>query len=277
MGRLSGKVALVTGAARGQGRSHAIRLAEEGADLVVIDVPSPVDWLGYPLGTAEELATTATLVEELDRRVLARAIDVRDTAGTLSVVADAVETFGRIDIVVANAGIGPVGHPFWEIPEHEWQDMLDINLTGVWRTVSAAVPPMIEAGNGGSIIVTSSAAALRAASNIAAYNVAKMGAVALVQTMARELARHYIRVNALAPSSVATPMILHEGNFRLFRPDLEHPTQEDATPALRRLNLIPEPWLEPLDISNAVVFLASDEARYITGVTLPVDLGGVLK
>lgn len=277
MGRLDGKVALVTGAARGQGRSHAVRLAEEGADVVIIDVPSPVDWVTYPLGTSDELAATATQIEACGRRVLSYEVDVRDGAALRAAVADAVAALGRLDVVVANAGVGPVGHSFWEIPEQEWQDMIDINLGGVWRTVSAAVPTMIEAAAGGSIIVTSSAAALRGASNIAAYNAAKTGAVALVQTMARELARHYIRVNAIAPSSVGTPMILNEANFRLFTPGIEHPTQEEATPAFRRLNLIPEPWLDVTDISNAVAFLASDEARYITGVTLPVDLGGMLK
>jgi len=277
MGRLDGKVALVTGAARGQGRSHAVRLAQEGADLVLVDVPSPVDWLSYPLGTSDELAATAKEIQALGRRALPYEADVRDGGALRSVVSDAVAALGRLDVVVANAGIGPTGHPFWEIPEQEWQDMIDVNLGGVWRTVSAAVPAMLAAAAGGSIIVTSSAAALRGASNVAAYAAAKVGAVALVQTMARELARHYIRVNAIAPSSVATPMIHNDATYRLFASGLEHPTQEDVIPAFRRLNLIPEPWLDVADISNAVAFLASDEARYITGVTLPVDLGGTLK
>jgi (+)-trans-carveol dehydrogenase len=158
-----------------------------------------------------------------------------------------------------------------------WRDTLDINLSGVWRTISAAVPSMIEQGRGGSIVITSSAAALRGASNIAAYTAAKMGLVALMQTMARELAHHYIRVNVIAPSNVATPMIMNDEVFGLFRSDLEHPTLDDVRGAFQRVNLMPEPWLEPADISAAVAFLASDDARYITGSVLPVDLGGVLK
>jgi (+)-trans-carveol dehydrogenase len=274
---MSGKVALISGGARGQGRSHALRLAAEGADIVTFDVPAKIEWLGYETANDADLAETARLVEAGGGRILTRQADVRDSTSLAAVVADALEAFGHIDVVVANAGIGPSASPFWKVPEEQWQEMLDINLSGVWRTVSAAVPSMIDAGRGGSIVITSSAAALRGGSNIAAYVAAKMGLVGLMQTMARELAHSRIRANVIAPSNVDTPMIMNESTYRLFRPDVEQPTIDDARPAFRRMNLLPEPWLDAADISAAVAFLASDDARYITGSVLPVDLGGVLK
>ncbi|MGD9795318.1 MAG: mycofactocin-coupled SDR family oxidoreductase [Acidimicrobiia bacterium] len=277
MNRLQGKVALISGGARGQGRSHALRLASEGADIITFDLPTPPQWLGYDLADAEDLAETVRQVEALDRRIVARPADVRDSAAIKAVVAEGVQQFGHIDIVCANAGIGPLPTPFWEIPDDVWQDTLDINLTGVWRTVSAAVPHMIDAGRGGSIIVTSSAAGVRGASNIAAYVAAKRGVIALTETMARELSRHRIRVNAVAPTNVNTDMLMNDVTFSLFRPDLESPSVDDVRPAFQRMNLLPEPWVEAADISAAVAFLASDDARYITGHVLPVDLGGVLK
>jgi (+)-trans-carveol dehydrogenase/(-)-trans-carveol dehydrogenase len=274
---LESKIAVVTGAGRGQGRAHALKMASHGAHIVAIDCPEPIGWLGYATGDAKDLAETAESVRACGQEALIFEVDVRDAEGLRTAMNDAVGTFGHIDYVVANAGIGPRAHKFWEIPEIEWSDTIDINLTGVWRTVAAAVPAMIESARSGAVVVTSSAASLRGASNLAAYNAAKVGLVGLVQTMARELAEFSIRVNAIAPTMVATPMIMNEANYRLFRPDLAEPSAEDVMPAMQRLNLLPEPWAQAEDVSNAVVFLCSDLARCITGTTLPVDLGGVLK
>jgi (+)-trans-carveol dehydrogenase len=275
--RLTGKVALITGAARGQGRAHALRMATEGADIVAIDGPEHVEWLAYPTGTREELAETVRLVEALDRRIITSWTDVRDFNGLRGVVDRAVTELGHIDIVVANAGVGPNGSPFWEIPEQEWRDVLDINLLGVWKTVSAAAPAMIAAERGGSVVITSSAAGLRAASNIAHYGAAKVALVGLMGSMARELAPHRIRVNVIAPSSVDTPLIMNDATFKLFGAKSGNLDRSAVAGAFQRLNLLPEPWLEASDIAAAAAFLASDDARYITGVVLPVDLGAVLK
>ncbi len=275
-GRVAGKVALVTGAARGQGRSHAVRLAEEGADIIAIDIAAPVDVVAYDGATMEDLEETVRLIEALDRRVLARQVDVRQRSDLQGVVTDGIAEFGRLDIVVPNAGICPPGAPFWEISEHEWATVLAINLTGVWNTVSVAVPPMIEAGKGGSVVLTSSSSAIKSPPNLSDYSASKKGVIALMETMAVELGAHYIRVNAICPGSVDTPMIQNEAMYRFVRPELENPSREDCAEVFRSMNPIPEPWVAPRDISNAVVWLASDESRFITGVTLPVDLGLVV-
>ena len=276
MGRVSGKVAFITGAARGQGRSHALRLAEEGADIIACDLTSQVGTVPYPMSTPDDLAETVRLIEKLDRRVVARQVDVRDQAGLDAVVADGLTEFGHIDIVLGNAGIMSLA-PTWKITDEEWNDMIDINLTGVWRTCKAAIPSMIEAGRGGSIILTSSTAGINGFGNLAHYVAAKHGVVGLMKTLANELAQYNIRVNTLHPTNVATGMVLNEPTYKLFAPDIEHPTQEDATPAYTAMNLLPIPWVQPLDISNAVLFLCSDEARYITGVQLPIDAGQLVK
>jgi SDR family mycofactocin-dependent oxidoreductase len=277
MGKLEGKVAFITGAARGQGRSHAIRLAQEGADIIAVDICEDVPGIPYAGATEADLAETVKQVEALDRRIVAAKADVRDYAGLKSVLDDGITQLGRLDIVSANAGIGSAPVPAWEIDESVWQTMLDINLTGVWHTAKAAIPHLIEGGHGGSIILTSSAAGLQAYQNIAHYVSAKHGVVGLMRTLALELAPHFIRVNSLHPTQVDTPMIQNEPTWRLFRPDLEHPTAADFAPASQELNALPIPWVDPVDISNAVLFLASDESRYITGVALPVDAGAVIK
>ena len=276
-GRVAGKVAFITGAARGQGRSHAIRLAQEGADIIAVDLLEDVPGIPYAGATEADLAETVKQVEALDRRIVAAKADVRDAAGLKAVLDDGVAQLGRLDIVSANAGIGSSPHRSWEIDDATWQTMLDINLTGVWHTAKVAIPHLIEGGNGGSIILTSSAAGLQAYENIAHYVSAKHGVVGLMKTMALELAPYSIRVNSLHPTQVDTAMIQNEATYRLFRPDLEHPTREDFAPASQSVNALPIPWVEPVDISNAVLFLASDEGRYITGVTLPVDAGCVIK
>ena len=272
MGRVEGKVAFVTGAARGQGRSHALRLAEEGADIIAVDVCRQLASVPYPMATPEDLAETAKLVEDLDRRIVVREADVRDSAQLADVVAEGIGELGRLDIIVANAGIVSMG-PTLELDEDSWQEMIDVNLTGVWKTLKAAVPAMIEAGNGGSVIITSSAAGLRGFANIAHYVAAKHGVVGLMKTLAQELAPHMIRVNTVNPTTVNTPMVMNDAFFTLVRPDLEQPGPADVGEAMTGLNILPVPWVEAVDISNAVLWLASDEARFVTGVALPVDAG----
>ena len=277
MGRIEGKVALITGAARGQGREHAIRLAEEGADIIAVDVPREIVDIGYEAGTADELAETARFVEKLGRRVITLELDVRDAEALTNGVNGAVAELGRLDIVSANAGIASNPHLAHEIPETTWQQMLDINLTGVWHTAKAGIPHLIEGGRGGAIVLTSSAAGLKGYARIAHYVSAKHGVVGLMRSLANELAPHGIRVNSIHPTQVDTPMIQNEGTYRIFRPDLEAPTREDFEPASASTNALPIPWVEPRDVSNALLFLVSDEARYITGATLPVDAGCLIK
>jgi len=276
-GRVAGKVAFITGAARGQGRSHAIRLAQEGADIIAVDILEDVPGIPYAGATEADLAETVKLVEALDRRIVASKADVRNYPALQAAVDDGVAQLGRLDIVSANAGIGTSPHHAWEIDADTWQTMIDINLTGVFNTAKAAIPHLIAGGNGGAIILTSSAAGLQAYENIAHYVSAKHGVVGLMRTLALELAPYMIRVNSIHPTQVDTPMIQNEATYKLFRPDLEHPTREDFAPASQSVNALPIPWVEPVDISNAVLFLASDEGRYITGVTLPVDAGTVIK
>jgi (+)-trans-carveol dehydrogenase len=273
MGRVEGKVAFITGAARGQGRSHAIRLAEEGADIIAVDLCEQIDTVPFPMSTPADLEQTVKEVEALDRRIVAIQADVRDFGALKSAVETGVAELGRLDIVCANAGIAGGNKPGWETEEQAWQNTIDVNLTGVWHTCKAAIPHLIEAGNGGSLILTSSAAGLKGMQNIVDYVSAKHGVVGLMRTLALELAPHMIRVNSVHPTVVDTPMIQNDWTAQLFRPDLTNPTIEDAHEAFRGLNALPILWVDARDISNAVLFLASDEARYITGVTLPVDAG----
>jgi SDR family mycofactocin-dependent oxidoreductase len=275
-GRVEGKVAFVTGAARGQGRSHALRLAQEGADIIAVDIGKQIDSVPMPMATPDDLNQTVRQVEELDRRIVATQTDVRDYAGLKRALDDGVAQLGRLDIVAANAGIASFG-PAEELSEEAWQDMIDVNLTGVWHTCKAAIPHLKAGGRGGSIILTSSAAGLKGYANVSHYVSAKHGVVGLMRTLAQELAPHMIRVNSIHPTQVDTPMIMNETAFRLFLPDNEHPTVEDFAPVSQMMNALPIPWVDPVDISNAVLFLASDEARYITGVPLPVDAGALIK
>lgn len=276
MGRMDGKVALITGAARGQGRSHAVRLAEEGADIIALDICRPVQTAPYEGATADDLAHTVKLVEELDRRIIAREADVRDLAQVQAVVEEGVSEFGHIDVVCANAGIVNYGTAL-ELDEREWQEMVDINLVGVWKTIKAAVPPMVERGQGGAVIITSSTAGLMGVQNLSHYVAAKHGVVGLMKVLAQELAPHMIRVNTVNPTTCDTPMMDNDATRGMFRPDLEHPTRAEAAESMSAYNALPIPWVEPIDVSNAVLWLASDEARYITGVALPVDAGAVQK
>ena len=275
MGRVDGKVALITGAARGQGRSHAIRLAEEGADIVAVDICTDLDTTGYAGATSEDLDITTKLVEELDRRIIARQVDVRDSAGLTAVVNEAVGEFGHIDIVLGNAGICSFGLS-WELSDEVWQEMIDVNLTGVWKTTKAAIPHMIAGGSGGSIILTSSVAGLTGVGLGAHYSAAKHGVVGLMRALAVELAQQGIRVNSVHPTTVETPMVDNPALFQLMVPTVENPTRDQVCDVITGLNAMKVPWIQPVDVSNAVLFLASDESRYITGVQLPVDAGATL-
>jgi SDR family mycofactocin-dependent oxidoreductase len=277
-GRVEGKVAFVTGAARGQGRSHAIRLAQEGADIIAVDLAAQVDSVPYPMATPEDLAQTVKEVEALDRRIVATQADVRDYAAVKAALDDGVAQLGRLDIVAANAGIFSFGRAD-ELAEQTWRDMIDINLTGVWHAAKAAIPQLRAGGRGGSIVLTSSTAGLKAYENMAHYVSAKHGVVGLMRTLALELAPDMIRVNSVHPTSVNTDMIQNAATYALFAPDLaeQDRTKDTLAGRFQAINALPVPWVEPVDISNAVLWLASDESRYVTGVTLPVDAGFLVK
>jgi (+)-trans-carveol dehydrogenase len=276
MSGLEGKVAFVTGAARGQGRSHAVRLAQEGADVVVSDACAPVASAGYPMPSFEDLEQTAKLVEDQDRRAIARQVDVRDQAALEALVDEVRQEFGRLDIVAANAGIASYGGAL-EISEDVFREVVEINMIGVWQTVRATVPLIIEGSRGGSVILTSSAAGAIGLPGLVHYVSAKHGVVGMTKALANEFGAHHIRVNAVLPGTVNTDMAANDATYKLFRPDLEHPTVEDCDEIMRGLNLLPIRWLEAVDISNAVVWLASDQARYVTGVALPIDAGYITK
>jgi SDR family mycofactocin-dependent oxidoreductase len=276
-GRVEGKVAFITGAARGQGRSHAIRLAEEGADIIAVDLCGQIGSVPYGMATPADLAGTVKAVEALDRRIVASQADVRDYGAVKAALDEGVAQLGRLDIVSANAGIFSFG-TMEELEETQWQDMIDVNLTGVWHAAKAAIPHLRAAG-GGSMILTSSTAGLKAIPNTGHYNAAKHGVVGLMRTLANELAPDFIRVNSVHPTAVDTDMIQNPATYALFAPDLPEAerTREVAAERFGTLNLLPIPWVQARDISNAVLWLASDESRYVTGVTLPIDAGLLIK
>jgi SDR family mycofactocin-dependent oxidoreductase len=267
-GRVEGKVAFVTGAARGQGRSHAIRLAEEGADIIAVDICRDYETTGYPLATEADLAQTAKAVEALDRRIIATRADVRDAGALKAAVDDGVAQLGQLNIVCANAGICTV-QPWDEVTPAVWQDTLDTNLTGVWNTMVVSAPHLIAAG-GGSIICTSSTAGIKGLPFLAPYVAAKHGVVGIARTMADELAQHKIRVNTVHPTGVNTPMLTGLGG-------LDPLISRDPNLGPIFMNTLPVEVVEPRDISNAVLFLASDEARYVTGLEFTVDAGNTTR
>ncbi|GFG64311.1 3-ketoacyl-ACP reductase [Mycobacterium kubicae] len=270
-GPLKGRVALITGAARGQGRAHAVRLAADGADVIAVDLCEQIASVPYPLASSEDLAATVKLVEDTGARIVARQGDVRDAASLSSALQAGLDEFGRLDIVVANAGIAPMA-----AGADGWRDVIDVNLTGVHNTVEVAKPVLIEQGSGGSIVLISSAAGLAGIGSADAgsigYTAAKHGLVGLMRVYANLLARHNIRVNSLHPSGVDTPMINNEFT-RQWLADL---VAESGSPPDMG-NALPVQILQPEDVANAVAWLASDQARYITGVTLPVDAGFIVK
>ncbi|MBN9108333.1 MAG: mycofactocin-coupled SDR family oxidoreductase [Pseudonocardia sp.] len=271
-GRVAGKVALVTGAARGQGRSHAVRLAQEGANIIAVDICAQIDTVPYQMSTPEDLGETVSAVEALDRRIVAATADVRELDALTEAIDKGVAELGRLDIVSAGAGVADFGRAE-ELTAAQWEHMIGTNLTGVWNTARAAIPHLVAGGRGGSITITSSAAGLRAFENMVHYVAAKHGVVGVMRALALELASHSIRVNTIHPCTVNTAMTHNKVTYDLFAPDLHDPTADDLAGRFRALNALPVPWIEPIDVSNALLFLASDEARYITGVTLPVDAG----
>lgn len=275
-GPLEGRVAFVTGAARGQGRAHAIRLASEGADIIAIDVCGPIsETITYPLGTSEELAETVRGVEATGRKVLAREVDIRDLIALQQVVADGVEQFGRLDIVVANAGVLSWGR-LWEMSEEQWDTVIDVNLNGTWRTVRATVPAMIEAGNGGSIIIVSSSAGLKATPGNAHYAASKHGLVALTNSLALEAGEFGIRVNSIHPYSIETPMVEKEAMMAIFSkypsylhafaPMPLHPVNHEGKKGLQE-------FMTPEEVSDVVAWLAGDGSATISGSQIAVDRG----
>lgn len=275
MGKLDGKVAFITGGARGQGRSHALTFAREGADIVVCDIAEGLPTVPYPLASAEDLADTVKMVEDLDRRCLAVQADVRESEQMREVAERAIVEFGHVDILLANAGIESFG---WaqDLTDEQWDEMVAVNLTGAWKSCKAVIPHMIERHTG-VIVITSSIAGLKGLANQAHYCAAKHGVVGLMRGLAIELAPYRIRVNTVHPSSVDTPIIKNQAMYTLFSGGNPNATLEEVTPAFRELNLLDTPWMEPQDISNAVLWLASDDARYITGATIPVDAGLLAK
>ena len=276
MGVLEGKVAFVTGAARGQGRSHAIRLAEEGADIIAVDLCAQLETVSVPGSTREDLEETVRQVEALDRRIVAEVADIRDLERMTEVAAAGITELGRLDIVLGNAAIWAVGEAEPEGIEERvkvWRETVDINLTGQWVTLEATVPKLIEQNEGGAIVLTSSTAALKSMSldSVAqtSYTAAKHGVIGLMRNYAVELAKYSIRVNTVAPTSCETPMIMNpvtEGYLA------QHPELADLMS-----NLLPVPAVEPRDISNGILYLVSDAGRYVTGTTLPVDAGFLVK
>lgn len=270
MGRLEGKVAYITGAARGQGRSHAVRVAQEGADVVLIDACSSFsDNITYPSATKEDLELTVKLVEKEGRRVIAEQADVRDFDAQSRVVARAMDEFGHIDIVCANAGICSF-IPMLEITEAHWREMIDVNLTGVWNTIRATLPSMLAADNGGSVVITSSAAGIKGMKYLAHYSAAKHAVVGLMKTCALEYADSMIRFNTIHPTGVNTPLAGDPNVIRLIQEDEGFAYSATQNP-------IPVPYVEPEDVSNLVVFLGSDESQYVTGHTMTVDAGFTIK
>lgn len=278
MGLVDGKVALVTGAGRGQGRSHALRLASEGADVIAVDIGGGrVETISYELASEADLDCTVEEIEGMGRRAVKAVADVRSLSDLQAAAEAGLSELGKIDIVCANAGIGSWAVA-WEMTEQQWKDMIDINLTGVFNAVRAALPSMVERGEGGSVVLTSSTAGLRAYANTAHYTAAKHGVIGLMKVLAQEAGPHRIRVNTVCPTTVRTPLVINDSTFELFAPHLENPTEDDVREPFESLNILPGvAWIEPEDVSDAVLFLCSDAAKYITGVALPIDAGNIVK
>ena len=276
--RMRGRVALVSGAARGQGRAHAVRLAEEGASIIAFDVCAPVADTPYPPAAPEDLDETARMVEKSGVEIVHRVADARDHDAVHALVAAGVEAFGRLDAVVANAGVAGFG-PAAELAPQAWDDVVGTDLTGVWHTVQAALAPMLagdpdEWGQRGSIVITSSAnGGLKAPPHLAHYASAKHGLVGMMRSLANELGPQGIRVNTVHPTAVNTAMIANEPTYRLFAPDVADPGPDDVAPVFAQFHALPVPWIEPADVANAVLWLCSAEARFVTGICLPVDAG----
>lgn len=272
MGRFDGRVVLITGGARGQGRNHAVRFAREGADVAVLDICSGrIETVPYDIAGEEELEATIRLVEDEGRRCLGVRADIRSAAEVEAAVERVLTEYGRIDVLAANAGICTFG-PIETMEQELWQTMIDVNLTGAFNSVRAVLPSMLENGFG-RIVATSSMAGRAGWENIGHYAASKWGLIGMIKSLALEVADRGVTANVVCPSSVNTPMMHNESSYRLFRPDLENPTMEDALPAFQSINVLPVPYAEPDDISDSVLFLASEDAKYITGATLSPSTG----
>jgi SDR family mycofactocin-dependent oxidoreductase len=267
----AGRVAVITGGARGQGRSHAVEFARLGADIAVCDLCHDLGSVGYPLATPDDLAETVRLVEEKGRRCLSSVTDVRDLDATLAFVEETHAALGSTDILVANAGVSSLGS-ISTMTAAEWSETIDTNLTGVFNAMRAVAPHMRRA-RWGRIIGISSMMGRSSNPGISAYVASKWGVIGLVKSVAFELAHFGVTVNAIAPGNVSTPMIHNDTLYGLMRPDLEHPTREDVAPGMAALHVQPVPWIEPEEITAAVVFLASEGARHISGSVIDVDAG----
>ncbi len=276
MGQLEGKVAFITGVARGQGRSHALTLAREGASIIGLDLCGKPTTTAYP-GTSEgELQETVRLVEEAGGQIFVDIADTRDYQAVKGVFDRGIAQFGRIDIVIPNAGICS-GAKTWEIEPEDWREMVDINLNGVFHTVKAAVPTMIAQNQGGAIVFIGSTEALKGAENISSYAASKHGVTGLMTSLARELGQYNIRVNSVNPTCVDTDMINNDFVYGLFRPDLDKPTREDVIDTFSGTHILPVPWMQPQDVSNAILYLVTDPGRYITATPLVIDAGFMVK
>ena len=271
MGMLDEQVAFITGGARGQGRSHALALAREGADIAICDIAAPIDTVPYPLADEGDLAETKRQVEELGRRCVAVKADVRDTEQTEAAVAQTIAELGRIDIALANAGVCGFG-AFTENTDEMWDDMIGTDLTGVFKTLRAVVPHLVERGSG-RIVATSSMGGKMGNPNLAHYIAAKWGVIGLVKTLALEVADKGVTVNAVCPATVDTEMVHNDALYGLFAPDLEKPTKADVEPRYTAMNPVPEPWTPAEEISAAILYLVSPAARMVTGTTLDVCMG----
>jgi SDR family mycofactocin-dependent oxidoreductase len=283
MGLLDGKVAVISGAARGQGRAHAVRLAREGADIIAMDICADIDTVHYPLASPEDLDETVRQIERLGRRVLATQTDVRSATAVAAAIDRGLEELGRLDIVLANAGIAMYDAAD-VMSEQSWRDMIDTNLTGVWTVCRASLPHLIEGGRGGAMVLVSSVAAHMGMLNLGHYSAAKAGVVGLMRSLAVELAPHMIRVNTIHPTSVNTGMIINEATYDLLvegagpaANDGAANAPADVVEAFKGINAMPVAWAEPEDISEAVVFLVADSGRYVSGTQLSVDAGAAAK
>jgi SDR family mycofactocin-dependent oxidoreductase len=276
MGQLDGKVAFITGVARGQGRSHALALAREGADIIGLDLCSKPSTTAYVGATREDLEETARMVKEAGGQLHAEVADTRDYDQVKAVFDRGIDRFGRVDIVIPNAGICS-GAKTWEISPQDWREMIDINLNGVFHTVKAAVPTLISQGDGGSIVFIGSTEALKGAENISSYAASKHGVTGLMTSLARELGQYQIRVNSVNPTCVDTHMINNDFVYGLFRPDLDKPTREDVIETFSGTHLLPVPWIEPRDVSSAILYLVTEPGRYITATSMVIDAGFIVK
>lgn len=277
MGEFDGRVVFITGIARGQGRNHAIRFAREGASIIGVDIAGPVSaYNTYAPVTEADFHETVQLVEAEGAKIHARIADVRDSAALQAVVDEGVAQFGRLDVVVANAGIAG-SYPVEDLTDDIWRDMIDINLTGVWNTVKASVPHLRAGGRGGSIVLISSIAGLKGLPNNAHYAAAKHGVLGVMRSLANELGSEGIRVNAVLPTNVETRMLLNDAIYKLFLPDEAQPTREQVEPLLHGMHAPDVPFVQPDDVSNAVLFLAGSQSRYVTGITMPIDAGALVK